>query len=381
MSSPIDIEESQAPFRRAYHLATTWEDSVLIWGGSNETETLEERTSVVYMHVSGKWIRKETSGDILKSLHHASVHVLDNTMYALVQGQCKNGPCRDCDTNPVYCLDLSTWTWTRFIPSGIPPLKGTKYITSWVYKGKIYGFGGKILDEHQSCYGYPSYLKVTYGTSNQLFCYNTSRNCWEWPNLGGNIPSPRIGSTTISEDTAFLFGGVTSRKEEQYTDLYILDMKTFIWKKVHDNITNGVDHMMQVSRISKSTAVLSGWKRGSKSFHFWFLDLDSAKQLKKPSDIWTNISIELKYRPGYVHVQEPVSQRLWLVGGYDSFKRNNFSVPVVLKISLKPAPLKSIAMECAIHNISSDDPRLQPGELPVELRREIESHKSGTSDR
>ena len=206
----MGITESQLPFKRAKHFAVSWKESVIIWGGCNETETFEERVSVIYLHVSGKWIRKETSGDILNSDHYAFVRVLDNTMYVLVQGQCKKGPCRDCNTYPVYCLDLNRWSWTRFIPSGIPPLKGSKIVTasSWVYKGKIYGFGGEAIGDHQNYPGYPSYLNVRFGTSNQLFCYNISKNCWEWPNLEGDIPSPRdYCSATVSGDTIFLFGG------------------------------------------------------------------------------------------------------------------------------------------------------------------------------
>ena len=383
MSLPIGITKSHAPFRRTCHFATSWKDAVIIWGGYSQTEFIEERTSVLYLHVSGKWIRKETSGDILMSEHCVSVNILDNKMYVLVQGgQCINGPCRDCDTLPIYCLDLNSWTWSRLIPSGIPPLRGSSYITSWLYKENIYFFGGESFEEDQICHEYPSYLKVRSGTSNQLFCYNISKNCWEWPNLGGDIPSPRDSClTTISENIVFLFGGETSRENEYYNDLYFLDMKSFMWKKVHENITNGAIPSLDrgsgvLTRISKSTAVLTGSKHGvmpivdeEPSFHCWLLNLSKAEQLKEPSAIWTNLCLDLKYRPGYAAVLEPVSQRLWLVGGHDGCICHNSSA--VLKIYLNPAPLKVLAMECSTYNISSDDPRLRPEQLPVDLRRDI----------
>ena len=87
------------------------------------------------------------------------------------------------------------------------------------------------------------------------------------------------------------------------------------------------------------------------------------------------LGLNLKHRPGFGVVLYPQSLRLWLVGGYTSFKRENFWG--LLKISLEPAPLKVLALEYATHNISSDDPKLGPEQLPVQLRREIESHTSG----
>ena len=383
MSLPIDIKKSHAPFRRTCHFATSWKDAVIIWGGHSHTEFIEERTSVLYLHVSGKWIKKETSGDILMSEHCVSVHILDNKMYVLVQGgHCINGPCRDCNTLPMYCLDLNSWTWSRLMPSGIPPLSGSVFITSWIYKENIYFFGGETLEELQGCHEYPSYLEVKSGTSNQLFCYNISKNSWEWPNLAGDIPSPRDSClTTISENTVFLFGGETYRENKHYNDLYFLDMKSFVWKKVHDNITSGVTPRLDegsevLTRISKSTAVLTGSKHGvmpilveEPAFHCWLLNLNKAKELSDPTAIWTSLYLDLKYRPGYAAVLEPVSQRLWLVGGHDIYSTNNSSA--VIKMYLNPAPLRVLAMECSTNHVSSDDPKLRPGQLPLELRREI----------
>merc|ERR550532_464662 len=111
---------------------------------------------------------------------------------------------RICDG--IYALDLNSWRWTKLNPKGTPPFKCTS-LSTWVHNGKFYGFGGKITrdDIHFDPDAYPVYLVVSYDTegtvlgditvygetfTNQLFCYNVSDNCWEWPSAWGDIPHP-----------------------------------------------------------------------------------------------------------------------------------------------------------------------------------------------
>ena len=153
-------------------------------------------------------------------------------------------------------------------------------------------------------------------------------------------------------------------------------MNTFVWKQVHDNITSKVVpdiYVKVLTPISKSRVLLTGIK--SQSFHAWLLDLHNAKELKEPSAIWTSICLELKHRPESAVVLEPVSQRLWFVGGYESYEKKNFSG--VLKMSFNPVPLRVLTMEYAISKIRSDDPRLHPEQLPKGLRREFVEQKCG----
>ena len=44
--------------------------------------------------------------------------------------------------------------------------------------------------------------------TDQLFCYNTAKNQWEYPKVTGDIPSHRAGhATALCGDTVYLFGG------------------------------------------------------------------------------------------------------------------------------------------------------------------------------
>ena len=386
MSSHYNIQRSQLPFQRYGHFAVAWNDAVIVWGGFSGGETFQERVSVVYLHVSGKWIKKETSGDTLKNKHSGTVQVFDNKMYVLVQGKCMAELCRDCNRYPVYCLDLFTWTWTRLQPSGTPPLKGSGGIRSWIHDGKIYCFGGNKIQDGDSR-RYPSYLKIRAGASNQLFCYNVSENCWEWPIFRGDIPSPRsYFSLCKSDDTVFLFGGTlgTGEDTETFNDLFILDVKKCIWKKLHDNISNGlvpstdIIYSDNLTCISQSRAFLHGtYRDGNNSFRreCWVLDLNKAKKLKQPSDIWTQVYLNFNSRRGCQHILEPVSRRLWLMGGYDQMHDYILQYSDVLKISCNPVPLKVLAAEFVAKSVRADDTRLDPEQLPEELIKMIEGHR------
>ena len=63
------------------------------------------------------------------------------------------------------------------------------------------------------------------GWSNQLVCYNTSTNKWEWPVTMGPAPSPRAAhSVAIVGDMAYVFGG--RHLNTRLNDLYSLNLTT-----------------------------------------------------------------------------------------------------------------------------------------------------------
>ena len=146
--------------------------------------------SVVYLHVSGEWIRKETAGHEPKPTYKSGAVVIDDKMLVLGRvGDTFSG------RNVIYSLDLNNWTWSLLTPNGNPPTEEMAGISLWAHAGKMYGFGGagQLLQP---------------GERRGLFCYNLSDNSWEWPDQGGDVPSPRTGSLTIvKDDSVYLFGG------------------------------------------------------------------------------------------------------------------------------------------------------------------------------
>ena len=130
-------------------------------------------------------------------------------------------------------------------------------------------------------------------------------NLWEWPLHGGEVPSLREDlATIIADDIVYLFGGnryiggpfVANIADMEYNDLYLLNMRSMMWKNVHGNIYQeeaphaklSPDHTL--TKILSSGAVLYGALDGEKySPECWLMNLDSARKFKDPTSIWTRI--------------------------------------------------------------------------------------------
>ena len=353
--SIFEIKKSDLslPEGRRDPVAVAYGKAIIIWGGDNNEEE-DVSTSHVDYHVSGKWTRIVTTGESPPSSSGIvnQVQVVNGKMMVLDADRC----CHSI----IYSLDLKMWMWERFIPSGIQPPKST-FMSSFLYDEKIYFFGGKTKLTEDPVNG---------SIHGHLFCYNIETNAWEWPNVEGEIPSPRnCHLTIISGDTAFLFGG---SGEMWLNDLYTLDMPSMRWRKVHDNhheqgeAPNGRDPLMYtLTIISEDTAVLFGGDDTDED-NSWLLDLHNAKHEKDPSSVWTRIPnhFSMQQYSGYAAVLEPVSQTLWVLGG--QFHGNR-----ILKMSYKLASLKDLAMD----KIARINFRLLPGQIPTQLRNEIATYK------
>ena len=386
--------------KRGGHVAVVWKDATIIWGGKNSEGRNYISPSLVCYHIAGEWFMKETRGCPPRDgpHMHVSAQVLNDKLF--VFGACKWD--RPNDHKIIHSLDLNSWSWTRYTPSGPPPMKACSKMSSWVHNGKIYFFGGETALTHKPKDGqheYPSCLRVQKchideeffdNTTNQLFCYNPHTDVWEWPLVRGDIPSPRKeGTAIINGDVVYFFGGDCPRpgipewKGDSYprAELYTLDMKTMTWQLVHTsralvsafpNIKWRMSHTFTVT--SQRTAVLFGrsmiMEQDKTVVGFCFLlDLDEALHSNDPSSMWTQVPGYEQYER-YMHstVLEPFSQQLWVIGG---FVKRHAKVPALLKISLKVKPLKVLAMESTIRHISADDPRVGSEELPEKLRQEI----------
>ena len=106
--------------------------------------------------------------------------------------------------------------------------------SSWVYKEKIYYFGGDQQQIFNEVFSF--HLSTA-----ELICYNPSSNSWESLTQGGDIPSPHRGHVTIiRNDTLYLFGGTghyNHRHYQEFKDLFLLDMtqdlEACTWRPFH----------------------------------------------------------------------------------------------------------------------------------------------------
>ena len=291
----------------------------------------------------------------------------------------------------MYALDLDHWMWTKLIPHGTPPLKGTNFHSSWQYGGKIYYFGGQTGYKEAPIRGqqeprYPEYVHVGRCT-NQLVCYNIATNCWEWPSFQGALPSPRFGHATIvSGDTVvYLFGGHIYDPHlfgsKCLNDLHALDMVNMEWRLVHAHTydaygTPPAREFHTLTAVSDTHAVLFGGRKG----HLyrgdcWILDMLNAKEScqENPASMWTKclhhgkpyrkkksyggILQKLPERGKHSAVLEPYSKRIWIIGGVVHFGLYNWGhynpkmeyTSDMLAMSFDSlTPLRQLAMEKVI---------------------------------
>ena len=339
---PFTIQRSTVPFPHKIlgHVALTWRNAIIVWGGWGRFHQLKD-LSKVYYHKQGQWLKMMTTGDIPYTYKgERTTQVLNDKMYMITENI--------SNRSVVHCLDLISMIWTEITPSGqSAPSPGTSGSATWIYNGNIYLF-----------------------TGNAIYCYNVSKNTWERPKVVGNIPSPRrLSSIIISDDTVFLFGGLTE-DGDGLGDLHILNMLSMRWKQVHGRMRQPNSNFT-LTRVSKSAAKLFGMLGDDEEC--WLLNLNHAKELHDPSAIWTRIPSTFA-RGHHCHcaVLEPISQRLWLIGGYD----DHGITSDVLKLSLKFLPLKDLAKDRAAHSIGANDLRLLPGHYPDTLKYEIEEYRS-----
>ena len=394
MPGRIQTALSPLPHTMVCHVAVTWNNATLIWGGyriNHGPENIIHYTDIgtpisvyisvpidrhtVFHHLRGKWTKRETSGDLPFTVNFRNAQVFRDKMFCLI------GKESDADMM-VYCLDLHTWKWARIIPSGARPSMSYNdlYDSSWVHDEKIYSFRG-LHDQT---------------TNNRLVSYNISTNSWEWPNAGGDIPSPRYNPLiSISDDTAFLFGGLCRNPNgvvgplSVHNDLYILDMPSMTWTKVHGNLSGGEGpkggnpFKYTFTCTSQFTAVLFGASFDHTTHQWedagcWILNLQHAKQLMNPPEIWTKITLP-HIRAGHAAVLQPLSKRLWVIGGCDV--KNSIGdesgarqfPKTILKLNFNQLrPLKDLAMDCVARNICVHDPRLGEDQMTRQLRNDID---------
>ena len=216
----------------------------------------------------------------------------------------------------------------------------------------------------------------------KMICYNVYNNQWEWPQTEGDRPFIRHSSnhTIINEDTVFVFAGSVVLETNS---LHVLDMRSMRWREVPDAANNNTipraRHSHSLARISKSAAILVGGYAsrfgGDRLDDCWILDLKKASQAIDMSSIWTKVQhIDMIYEALHTAVVEPVSQKLWLIGG--SEHEANKIAPRKLQLRLNVSPLRTLASEFIANNTNEDDPEIGPGQLPTELKQEIEAFRA-----
>lgn len=400
--------------RRAGHIAVAHRERGLVWGGYEESQVdtdqyLPSSELMIYNSLTQTWTAKKTTGEVPTKCSGAGAAVLGDVMY-VVAGFHKimitmnalrevNGWMSDSDEEPegdtvetveisnsIWSLDLETYVWTKLSPDGVPPLRCDKTAV-WTHKDKVYIFGGfgppptkeqrlemgklfEFCDDPQS-----SQSIYNRGWSNQLVCYNTSTDTWEWPVTSGPAPSPRAAhSVARVGDTAYVFGG--RHLDTRLNDLYSLNLITMRWNLLVSN--NCADNTPVGRSWQTMTPIQTGKEEGGLVIYGGFDNALTAlgdcwrMDLQHQPSTWVRCP-HLELGPRLWHASlELDSSQVMVAGGLT----NNILAPnyvskhhaeKVLFLKVAPSSLLKLCLEFITKNKDLFNKEVE--ELPMSLKK------------
>ena len=272
-------------------------------------------------------------------------------------------------------------------------------------------FGGEC-DRNQEGTLNPMALEVVEGEidtlCNQLVYYDCRDNSWNWPTALGTTPPPRsmhaafhvegwysgkVGSSEkCFRSLAFIFGGESASGDE-LNDLHFLDMVTMKWELVHCH--DPFSYMFpkprvhhSLTRISSKGAVLFGgfkWITTGSFIDCWHLNIgnciahegeDAQVREMRMSHIWTseNRHADLGWRSSHRAVQEPNSQRIWMIGGAsEDGSYEDEKVDHIRELTYVAPSLKVLALESVARNYKNLESEIRDLPKTFVLRQGIEA--------
>ena len=101
----------------------------------------------------------------------------------------------------------------------------------------------------------------------------------------------------------------------------------------------------------------------------WILHLNRALNNAEPASIWSRFRNHLS-RSEHAAVLEPVTQRLWLIGGWDGM----MPTKDVVRMTLNIVPLKTLCLNYVVGHIRDDDERMKPDHFPVQIKDDMSAY-------
>ncbi|CAG8535152.1 16938_t:CDS:2 [Acaulospora colombiana] len=137
----------------------------------------------------------------------------------------------------------------------------------------------------------------------------------------GDIPPPLVGSSTVVIGThLYLFAGRLVSSRRMTNELYVLDLETFVWKKVQDNDqqTPKARYFHSSNQYKNSIIFFGGMGYSKVNDSLCVLDDVSIFDLETSS--WKHPEIkpsDFAPRPRYAHLAAVTSNKLVVIGGQD----------------------------------------------------------------
>lgn len=231
VAQPIDVANLNNPPARVGHLAVLCGNAFIVFGGDTvDTDfngfpdnnfylfNINNNKYTIPLHILNKPTGRYGHTVAVIALNSSSLRLY------LFGGQLENDVFAD-----LYYFELNTFKspkarWEVVEPVnnfGPPPL--TNHSVA-VHKTKMYVFGGVYNNER---------------VSNDLWCYDAAVNKWTQIPTTGAVPLPvNEHSSCIVGDKLFIYGG-NDFSGVIYNTLHVLDLRTFVWRKLADGTLFG----------------------------------------------------------------------------------------------------------------------------------------------
>ncbi|GIY18261.1 kelch domain-containing protein 1 [Caerostris darwini] len=223
---------SAGPPGRTGHIAVSYENYVLVWGGYRENPGVASNTYFsgaelyIYSCISEKWyLKKNGNVSFPPGMSGSTAVVIDDALYVF-GGYGYHG--QGC-TNLLFKFDLETFIWSAVEPEGVPPIPVDK-MAGWQYNKKFYVFGGfgnpDTGPSHE--FQFVFYHLLWRGWTNQFFEYDPKKNTWSKPFTTGTLPSARAAhAAAVMQGKVYIFGG--RHDVHRMNDMHCLDMEIMHW--------------------------------------------------------------------------------------------------------------------------------------------------------
>ncbi|KAG0410090.1 hypothetical protein HPB47_012802 [Ixodes persulcatus] len=227
----MNAEHSRKPKQRTGHVACSYKNGMLVWGGYKETE---RSTSYLpgyelwfYDTLLEKWVLRRTGGQVPPGTSGAVAVTVGDGMYLF------GGFYDSRNTNRLYRLDLVTMDWELVDAQGPLPTPCDK-MAGWSYADRLYVFGGFGVTPRQGVsrpldFHYVLDMQAPWrGWTNQLVEFDVVTKTWSYPSYKGKAPLPRAAHAAAQiESKVFIFGG--RHQENRLNDIHSLDLDAMEW--------------------------------------------------------------------------------------------------------------------------------------------------------
>ena len=221
--------------RIIYHCAVRLDNFIVIVGGNERIgrfgTAVSTREIWRYNLYTDKWgkhvipMQKEAP-----DLFHSAVAVaIEGTIYTF-----GGWSSRLSEQNELWTLSRTetggfTWSFINHQCAKKSPSPRHGHM-GWEYAGKLWVFGG-ISRPPPAAYLNDYGDRAAYW-NNQLLCYDPNIQKWENPQCFGDVPSPRLkSSSTIIGERVWLFGGL-DHNVRCLNDFFQLNMNSLTWTKI-----------------------------------------------------------------------------------------------------------------------------------------------------